>query len=102
VVLKGEEIIWTNLSLCLRGEALLWHANKFTEYDRAALKGRMQSWYEKLIERFRENPSVAWSKLLTAQYTRNDLLNGVTPGFYVSRVARLATTANSGNALLTA
>ena len=45
---------------------------------------------------------MAWLKLLTAKYTRNDLLNGVTPGFYVSRVARLAVIANSGNALLTA
>ena len=100
--MKGEEVIRTNLSLCLRGEALLWHVDKLTDYDRAALRGRMQSWYEKLVERFRENPGVAWSKLLTAKYTRNDLLNGVTPGSYVSRVARLATATNSGNALLTA
>jgi hypothetical protein len=86
VTMKGEEIIRINFSLCFRGEALTWYTSELTEYDRSALRGHMDSWYVMLVKRFRENPAVAWAKLLSAKYTRHDLLNGITPSSYLAQI----------------
>src|SRR5204863_2160 len=61
--IKGDEIVRTNLPLCLRGAAAAWYTDLLNDIEKAGLRSDLKLWYDTLKERFRENPAVALSKL---------------------------------------
>jgi hypothetical protein len=101
---KGEEIVRTNLSLCLRGAALAWYTNELGDEAKVGMRHELNSWYTALTKRFRENPAVASRKLMGVKYTDRDVRNGKSPGLYVGEALRHADGADipEYNALLIA
>jgi len=78
----------SNLSLCLRGSALMWYTNYLNDIEKAELRSDLNLWYEIFKKRFQENPAVALKKLNELRYTRQDVRNRISVENYISKALR--------------
>lgn len=99
-IIKGAQLVQTNLNTCLRGAALAWYTSELSNIKRAGLRNHMkgvEEWCQYLKNRFRESPAVALASLTASKYTMIDAQNHREPAAYVQTILRHAKAANIKN-----
>src|SRR2546429_194915 len=78
-IVKGAQLIRTNVNTCLRGAALRWYTAELNDMERSGLRSDdglgINLWLEALIKRFHPHQSVALASLTSEKYTVQDARN---------------------------
>ena len=93
---KGEEIIRSNLQICLRGSALGWFTTELTENDKRLLTYNIEEWYRVLLSRWKAPKTQGMSILLREKYSLQDASRRREPREFAQTILRAGQTAELG------
>ena len=92
-VIKGEDVVRTNLSTCFRGAALSWWLNTLSQDEKDAmmqLQTGLRRTLTRLQDRFKISMSSALDQLTRQVYTLSDAGSRRDPASYVQSVSKYA------------
>ena len=95
-ILKGDDIVRSNIHASLRGSALAWYSTELTDFERSSLRHMPleEGWFKMLRQRFKMRPSMALAKLTEATYTPADVRAGKSVRSFAQSIFRYALAAD--------
>ncbi|KAN0067958.1 hypothetical protein V8E54_013886 [Elaphomyces granulatus] len=98
-ILKGDDIVRSNIHASLRGSPLAWYSTELTDFERSSLRHMLleEGWFKMLRQRFKMRPSMALAKLTEATYTLADVRAGKSVRSFAQSIFRYALAASIFN-----
>lgn len=98
-LIRGENTVKSNLSLCFRGSAATWYSSALTDLEKIALRTEgvpLSHFTDLLKKQFAQTISVALAQLTSSKYTLEDARNQRSITAYVLDTVRHGKDANIG------
>ncbi len=93
--LRGEDKLRAVLPQCFRGSALIWHSTELSDMEKDLLRqASLSSWYQAMINRFKQRTPMALASLQQSRYTMTDAQSGKDPRLFAQDIFRSAKAAN--------